>query len=138
MVVLRRGVAGRVGESNDAYPDVVAVLDGQTRVIACQDGIQWILQKKVNHNDPTQMWRGRSFCRTKEALLRCAGVKSGENPVLDDLPERFPEPPKGRDRPIQSALPEQPGQNTGPALPGPVGAFPSLAISGPTGPAPPG
>ena len=35
-------------------------------------------------------WRLK-LCRTKEALLRCAGVRPGENPTLDALPDRFPE-----------------------------------------------
>jgi hypothetical protein len=43
---LRRGVAGHVGEGNDFYPDVVVVLDDKTRVIVCQDGIQWIVQTR--------------------------------------------------------------------------------------------
>ena len=82
---VRRGVAGHVGEGNDAYPDVVVVLDDKTRVIVCQDGIQWIVQRKVSRNDLSKMWLGESFCRTKEALLRCSG--DSQNPILRALPD---------------------------------------------------
>jgi len=36
------------------------------------DPLQWILQrKKGNPRNKNSGWRGRSFCRTREALLRC-------------------------------------------------------------------
>jgi hypothetical protein len=40
-------------------------------------------------------WRGISYCRTSESLLRCAG--SGDPAAMAQLralPERFPEAPK--------------------------------------------
>jgi len=80
----RRGVSGHVGEGNDAYP-VVVQLDETTRVIRCQDDMQWIVQTKVSRKDPAKMWLGRSFCRSKEALLRCSGAP--DNPVLLALPD---------------------------------------------------
>jgi hypothetical protein len=70
-------------ETTEEYPAVIAVLDARTRVIECRDGIQWIIQRRQGKGrDP---WRGVSFCRTKEALLRLAG----RHPALDALPERF-------------------------------------------------
>ena len=84
-VMLRRGVVGHLGEGNDAYPIMVAVLDDQTRVI--EDGIQWIVQRWAGRNDPAQIWRGTSFCRTKAALLRCSGHP--DHPALATLPERL-------------------------------------------------
>jgi hypothetical protein len=74
-------------ESCDEYARVVARLDDRTRVIECRDGVQWIIQRGHPSNGVLR-WDGVSFCRTKEALLRCAGV---QNPVLDALPARFPE-----------------------------------------------
>ena len=41
---------------------------------------------KVKRNDPTKVWEGHSFCRTKEALLRCSGHR--DHPALLALPER--------------------------------------------------
>ncbi|MGY8633829.1 hypothetical protein RAD15_15235 [Bradyrhizobium sp. 14AA] len=78
-------------ESYDEYARVVVRLDDRTRVIECRDGVQWIVQRgHPGHHGQTE-WTGVSFCRTKEALLRCAGRRAGENPVLDALPNRFPE-----------------------------------------------
>jgi hypothetical protein len=67
--------AVRIGEERDDYPATIAHLNDNWRVIECQSGIQWILQKKrggPNH------WRGRSFCRTREALLRCVHEHAGQ------------------------------------------------------------
>ena len=84
-------------ETADDYTGVVAMLNEDWRVIECRDGIQWILQhrgspKRLRKDD----WRGRSFCRTSEALRRCARLHAG--PVtaaaarqLLALPDRFPE-----------------------------------------------
>jgi hypothetical protein len=48
---------------------VVAVIDGgRSRVIVANDGMQWIVQHWYGGQ-----WRSRSFCRPKEALLRCCG-----------------------------------------------------------------
>src|SRR5262249_28372978 len=57
-------------ESWDSYSDVVAILNGRWRVIRCRDGIQWILQSRDSVTAAKGIWRGRSYCRTKEALLR--------------------------------------------------------------------
>ena len=78
----------RPKESAEDYPHIVAVLGANRRVIACAAGIQWIVQRRSG--SLATPWAGRSFCRTKEALLRCAG---GSHPALDALPDRFPEAP---------------------------------------------
>jgi hypothetical protein len=59
--------------SAPAHPPktLVAQLNGKWRVI--DDPLQWILQeKKGNPRKKNSGWRGRHFCRTREALLRCA------------------------------------------------------------------
>jgi hypothetical protein len=77
------------------------MLNENWRVIECRDGIQWILQhrgspKRSRKDD----WRGRSYCRTSEALLRCTRYHAGEVDasaleVLASLPERIGDhPPK--------------------------------------------
>ena len=73
-------------ETSDAYPHVVVDFGDGRRVIECAAGLQWILQKRLNGGQ--YPWRGQSFCRTKKALLRCAGRS---HPLLDGLPDRFPE-----------------------------------------------
>jgi hypothetical protein len=74
-------------ETYDEYFRVTARLDGKTRVIECAAGIQWIVQRRTGRD-----WKGVSFCRTKEALLRCAREwVPGEHPALLALPDRFPE-----------------------------------------------
>jgi hypothetical protein len=71
-------------ESSEQYSRIVVILDAKTRVIECRDGVQWIIQQKTGGGrDP---WRGMSFCRTKEALVRLAGP----HPVLLALPDWFP------------------------------------------------
>jgi hypothetical protein len=70
-------------------------LNARWRVIACRDGIQWILQYRnraetVSRSD----WRGRSYCRTREALILCCDRYCGEiDPLaaatLQTLPERI-------------------------------------------------
>jgi hypothetical protein len=54
-------------EANDDYPHIMAMLDANTRVIECADGIQWIIQKRCNA--ARWPWRNQYFCRTKEGLL---------------------------------------------------------------------
>jgi hypothetical protein len=86
---------------NQAPPDIQ--LNARWRVITCADGVQWILQRRnvpagTGGNRPerhsTDDWRGRSYCRTREALIRCCRAYSGEiDPVaaaaLQALPERI-------------------------------------------------
>jgi excisionase family DNA binding protein len=65
-------------ESSDSYGDVVAVLIHKWRVIRCRDGIQWILQSRDSGTAAKGIWRGHSYCRTKEALLRVCTAHAGE------------------------------------------------------------
>jgi hypothetical protein len=79
-----------MAETTDGYPAVVAVLDAKTRVSECRAGIQWILQRKTNGG--RFPWASMSFCRTKEALLRCVAEHTKEDhPTLAALPDRFQE-----------------------------------------------
>lgn len=82
-------------ESADDYHRVVAVLNDRWRVIECRDGLQWILQRR---NAPEKArrddWRGQSYCRTRDALIRCACAYCGEAApaaaaVLASLPDRI-------------------------------------------------
>jgi hypothetical protein len=100
--------ATRPAESGDRYP-VVAILNERFRVIRCRDGIQWVLQHRnvaagTGGNRPetisTGDWRGRSYPRTREALIRCCCEHAGDiNPVavvaLLALPERVKAPAGG-------------------------------------------
>jgi len=80
-----RGLSAR--ETDLSYPTLV-YLDERTRVIDCKDSIQWIVQKREGSN-----WRGLSFCRTREALIRDAKRRLGRDlpqealAVLKALPE---------------------------------------------------
>ena len=82
----------RWAECRDTYPALVYLTD-RVRVIECRDRLQWIVQRR--RSVCPDSWRGVSFCRTREALLRCAG--RGEPAAmarLRALPERFPEAPQ--------------------------------------------
>jgi hypothetical protein len=82
-------------ESDDSYPATVAVLNSAWRVIACRHGIQWILQRRNRAKTVARhVWRGRSYCRTKEALIRCCDEHAGQidpaaRMTLEALPERI-------------------------------------------------
>jgi hypothetical protein len=59
-------------QSRPAHPShrLVAQLNESWRVV--DDPLQWILQrKKGSPRRKNSGWRSRSFCRTREALLRC-------------------------------------------------------------------
>jgi hypothetical protein len=82
-------------ESDDRYAHLVIVLNYGWRVIECRHGTQWILQ----HRNRTETvarhaWRGRSYCRTKKALLRCCDEHAGQidpaaRKILMALPDRI-------------------------------------------------
>jgi hypothetical protein len=62
-----------------AHPSdcLVAQLNANWRVV--DDPLQWILQRrKGKPRTRNSGWRGRSFCRTKDALLGCIGNHCGE------------------------------------------------------------
>jgi hypothetical protein len=91
--------ASHFPESSAAYPAVA--LNSHWRVIACRDGIQWILQRQHGPDAPERpaaaRWEGRAYCRTKEALIRCCRAYSGEIDAaavaaLRTLPERIEAP----------------------------------------------
>ena len=65
-------------ESSDSYSDVVAVPNPKWRVIRCRDGVQWILQCCDTLKPDVGLWRGRSYCRTREALLRVCAAHAGQ------------------------------------------------------------
>lgn len=101
-------------EEADDYCAIVARLNDSWRVIAGSCGIQWVLQHGYpDKNHGGMRWRGRSFCRTREALIRlCRAQKAGPNvgpidpvasAILDALPERFPEKRLNNDDPVQLA-----------------------------------
>jgi hypothetical protein len=65
-------------ESSDSYSNVVAFLNRKWRVVECRDRIQWILQSRDSLKATVGVWRGRSYCRTKEALLRVCATHAGK------------------------------------------------------------
>lgn len=85
-------VSGRLlGEGNDDYRPIIAVLNSRWRVVECAGGIQWILQYCGGPNS----WRSRYFCRTREGLILCVREHAGEIDGvalvrLLRLPERAP------------------------------------------------
>jgi hypothetical protein len=65
-------------ESADTYSGLVAQLSADWRVVECRDRQQWILQRRGSPKKPhTNDWRGRSYCRTAEALRRCTRDYAG-------------------------------------------------------------
>ena len=79
-------------ESHPHYPHIQ--LGPRWRVIECRDGIQWILQGRNQAETVAGSdWRGRSYCRTRAALIRCCEALCGPLPNLSQievLPDRFP------------------------------------------------
>jgi hypothetical protein len=79
-------------ESAEAYPHVQ--LNAGWRVIECRDGIQWILQYRNSRAETVSRsdWRGRSYCRTRQALIACCDrhcgpVEPATASILSALPE---------------------------------------------------
>jgi hypothetical protein len=82
----------RCAECQDTYPALVYLTD-KVRVIECRDRLQWIVQ--CRRSVCPKSWRGVSFFRTRESLLRCAGrADPAAMARLRALPERFPEAPQ--------------------------------------------
>jgi hypothetical protein len=66
-------------ESDESYPGIVAVLNSGWRVIICRHRIHWILQHRNRVETVARhVWRGRSYCRTREALIRCCDEHAGQ------------------------------------------------------------
>ena len=57
-------------ESDDGYASVVARLNARWRVIQCRNAIQWILQRVNQVRDRRTEWKGVSYCRTRNAIIR--------------------------------------------------------------------
>jgi hypothetical protein len=79
-------------ETADDYCRIVAQLNPGWRVIECRDRLQWILQRRGSpkmsrRND----WRGRSYCRTSQALIGSAreyagAIDTAATAILNSLP----------------------------------------------------
>lgn len=84
-------------ETADGYFGFVAQLNPDWRVVACRDRVQWILQRRGSPEKPRRDdWRGRSYCRTRDALIRCtreyAPIDQAAVAILASLPERIETP----------------------------------------------
>jgi hypothetical protein len=133
----------RFAESSDQYPFVIAELADSWRVIECADDMQWILQRRTTNRGEIQ-WNGRSFCRTKEALLRCIKEReAGKVPgTLLALPDRYLEgarqPQRAMDSKFQQSVapPHSEPQNeaTKPPMPDLLSTRPAASALGATGP----
>lgn len=75
-------------ETSDEYSDVIANLTDTIRVITCKDDLQWILQKRMG-GSAKRPWRGKSFCTTRQALIRCSAALGAPTGALEVLPEVF-------------------------------------------------
>jgi hypothetical protein len=86
-------------ESADTYSGLVAQLSADWRVVECRDRLQWILQRRGSPKKPRRNdWRGRSYCRTAEALRRCTrdyagAVDPNAAAILAELPPLIGEAP---------------------------------------------
>ena len=80
-------------ESAQDYTHIVAVLNGNWRIIECREGVQWILQSRDTRLGlENGTWRGRSYCRTKEALLRVCAARAGDiNPAASEALAAMPD-----------------------------------------------
>ena len=61
--------------------NVVAQVSDHTRVVACRDDVQWIVQVWYGGK-----WRSRHFCRQRDTLLRLCG----DHAALRALPPWYP------------------------------------------------
>jgi hypothetical protein len=101
-------------ESADDYYRIIARLNPRWRVIACPDGIQWILQYRSSGSGSAgtapgapetyarARWENRVYARTKTALTRRSTLKSvgdvdpAAARILADLPDWLDEALRGR------------------------------------------
>jgi len=78
-------------ESDDAYQPVVVRLNKDWRVICCKDDLQWILQRRKGERRGGARFDARSYCRTREALIRVCREHAGEiDPVALAILEALP------------------------------------------------
>ena len=84
-----------MSESAESYGRIVVQLSPRWRVIECQSGIQWVLQyRRSAETCSTSRWQGRSFCRTRSALIRFSREHAGAvdqvaAAILAALPDRL-------------------------------------------------
>jgi hypothetical protein len=64
-------------EEADAYRDVLVRLNANWRVIICAARIQFVLQRRSGKRHGRARWEGRSYCRTREALIRVSHEHAG-------------------------------------------------------------
>lgn len=63
-------------ETSDFYGSVIAILASRWRVIACRNGIQWILQKRTAEPLHKGIWRGQSYHTSRIGLIEaCARLE---------------------------------------------------------------
>ena len=83
-------------ETSDFYGSVIAILASRWRVIACRNGIQWILQKRTAEPLHKGIWRGQSYHTNRNGLIEaCARLELSSEAkfktVLQALPENASE-----------------------------------------------
>ena len=83
--------SGHHHETSDAYTGIIAHLCACHRVIACKDGLQWILQRRKK-GGAERPWRGVGYFRTREALVRvsatlCGRIDTSAVAILAALPD---------------------------------------------------
>jgi hypothetical protein len=77
----RAGVSGRrLREEDDRYP-VIARIGPRLRVVECRDRLQWIVQALIG-----KRWRGKSFHRDRDALIRAVAPTGRALAILRALP----------------------------------------------------
>jgi len=64
-------------ETANEYTGFVVQLNDNWRVIACKDGIQWILQRRRGARGGQARWTGASYHRTRQSLIRVSHALCG-------------------------------------------------------------
>jgi hypothetical protein len=85
-------VAKFLREEADNYEAIVVKLNTGWRIIECRDGIQWILQRLAGQRHGRPRWEGKSYCRTRQGLLRsvhdrCGPVDTAAVAIVQGLPD---------------------------------------------------
>jgi hypothetical protein len=103
----------------DDCSGLVVLLNHDWRVIRCCDHLQWVLRRRGSPKKPPgNNWRGRSYCQTSEALIRCAreyagAIEPAAAVILAALPARidFDRPTGGESlrRPLSGSSLAAPG-----------------------------
>jgi hypothetical protein len=78
-------------ERDDNYAKVIAQLGPRWRIIACKDGLQWILQKRSVPSPNTGTWSGKSYSTTRDALIAaCSDRELLSEPSARQVLEALP------------------------------------------------